>query len=94
MKRKIMSSGPLILIAFHPCVEYVDGAEHTMIEVYIHTDLCVGCGLCEELAPRIFKVGDYHARVLRRPETKEEVELARVIMRDCPPGAIDIIPPA
>ncbi len=89
-----MSSGRLILIAFHPSLEYVGGAEHSIMEVYIHTDLCVGCGLCEEPAPRIFKVGDYHARVLHRPETKEEVELTRVIMRDCPPGAIDLIPPA
>lgn len=58
------------------------------MELYIDTGLCVGCGLCEEMAPAIFSIGDYHARIVRQPITADEKELMQVILRDCPAGAI------
>ena len=58
------------------------------MDVFIDTKKCVGCGLCEEVAPSIFTIGDYYARILRQPSNDEEVALIRIIQRDCPAGAI------
>ena len=62
--------------------------------VTIDESLCIGCGLCEEVAPDIFKIGDYHAGILRQPQTEEEILMAKIALRDCPTGALRIDQPA
>ena len=49
---------------------------------------CVGCGLCEENIPELFKIGDYVAYV--RDIEIDEILAQRVIAtaEDCPAEAI------
>ena len=58
------------------------------MEFYIETGVCVGCGLCEEIAPTFFKIGNYHAELLCQPVKQEEIRLLEDLARDCPAGAI------
>lgn len=54
------------------------------------TDDCIGCHLCGETAPEIFRPSDdgvFHI-VFRQPQSPEEIDLAGVAMRDCPAEAI------
>ncbi|MBN2051364.1 MAG: ferredoxin [Spirochaetales bacterium] len=54
----------------------------------IDRDTCVGCGLCVEMAPDFFAMGEFHARVTKQPQNEEDLALLMDIRRDCPVGAI------
>ncbi|MBW2243765.1 MAG: ferredoxin [Deltaproteobacteria bacterium] len=56
----------------------------------IEGDLCTGCGLCEERAPDNLELasGDEVARVIRQPETPEEVEACTEAADYCPTGGL------
>ena len=58
--------------------------------VKLDKELCIGCGLCEENLPEIFKTGDYTAE-LKKTDVPEhlEKELEDTI-EDCPADAISI----
>ncbi len=59
-----------------------------MIRVRIDQEKCIGCGLCEELLPEVFSVGEYRTRVVRSLLRPGEEEAALSAARDCPAGAI------
>ena len=61
------------------------------MKFYIDTGVCIGCGLCEEIAPRFFKIGNYHAELLGQPDREEDLALLLDLRRDCPAGAIRIV---
>lgn len=51
---------------------------------------CKGCGLCERLAPKFFRVDDYHqAQVLVQPGSLSDA--VRQAMLRCPMEAIAIL---
>ncbi len=57
---------------------------------YYVDDQCIICGLCDELAPSIFKIsqdGDHNV-VHRQPQTESEVALAEEVLSSCPVEAI------
>ena len=55
---------------------------------------CIGCGICEELAPELFRMkGDFPA-VLNPPETPALLEKKEFALIDCPAGAISEAEPA
>lgn len=59
----------------------------------VDRDLCIGCGLCEETCPEVFRMGnDGIAYVIDRdpaPETYGDVQAAVEL---CPVSAISIAP--
>ncbi|HHY19653.1 MAG TPA: ferredoxin [Firmicutes bacterium] len=59
------------------------------MKVSIDPDLCIACGLCEEICPEVFELGDREtAEVIGKPEGHEEaVEEAA---DSCPTDAIEI----
>ncbi|HOJ46390.1 MAG TPA: ferredoxin [Bacillota bacterium] len=57
------------------------------MEVRIDPDLCIACGLCEEICPEIFELGDRdHAVVIGDPEGYEDE--VREAAESCPTSAI------
>lgn len=51
---------------------------------------CIRCAACSSIAPAIFFVDeDEGARVLRQPETDDEVEAAETAVANCPTAAIE-----
>jgi ferredoxin len=58
--------------------------------IKLNKELCVGCGLCEENNPEIFKTGNYTAE-LKKTEVSDELrKQIEEIIEDCPVGAISI----
>lgn len=50
---------------------------------------CIGCSLCVETEPAVFKMGkDDLAFVYKQPEGKEEKEAAEAALESCPVEAI------
>lgn len=56
--------------------------------VTVDENECIGCGLCEDECPEIFKVNSVSiSEVVRQPEEGEE-DCAEAAMNACPVGAI------
>jgi len=58
------------------------------MRVRIDEKKCIGCGLCAELCPSHFSMGDYVAKVVVdevSPQTEEDL---RAASEDCPVTAI------
>lgn len=57
------------------------------MKVIIYSDRCKACGLCERIAPDVFRIDDYNqARVIRQPDSLSP-EVQDAIER-CPMEAI------
>ena len=62
------------------------------MRVKVDEDLCLGCGICEGLAPDVFSMADEpFAEVLVDPVPEEYEEDVRMAVEDCPEEAIIII---
>lgn len=61
------------------------------MRIKIDKDICIGCGLCEELLPNVVTVGSYHAKVTRSELLVEEESSAAAAAQDCPVGAISFL---
>jgi len=61
------------------------------MKISINKEHCIGCGLCEELAPHIFEMGDYTAEVLKDITQEEDKQKIRDIIKDCPGEAVTIL---
>lgn len=61
-----------------------------MRRVTIDTERCIGCGLCEQAMPNLFRVGPYFASV--ETSTISESLGARLeeVAGECPVGAIRV----
>ncbi len=58
--------------------------------VRIDRGLCLGCGLCADMAPEVFEMGDFVASVTSpRVPTDRETDV-RGAAEDCPSAAIVI----
>ena len=53
---------------------------------------CIGCGLCEENAPDVFRMGALVAHVLSESVQSELQDAVSTAVRDCPVNAISLIP--
>ena len=60
------------------------------MKVEVNPDICIGCGVCEDLCPQVFKLIDGIA-VPIHPELCEKVECCRDAADSCPTQAIAII---
>ena len=60
------------------------------MKIKLDTDLCVGCGLCEENIPELFSTGDYTAELKKEEAAEELRKKLEETIEDCPAGAISI----
>ncbi|NMA92289.1 MAG: ferredoxin [Firmicutes bacterium] len=59
------------------------------MEVYIN-DECIFCGLCADLCPEIFQMGDEQAIVIVKEIPPEQEDCCREAAEECPTDAIEI----
>jgi len=58
------------------------------MKVVIDAELCVGCGLCVDGCPEIFKMDDDKAVPVGDSVSAEQEECANKMIADCPVEAI------
>lgn len=62
------------------------------MKVIVDQDLCMGCGVCESIAPEIFELGDeLHAKVILDPISEKYRLVVEEAIAECPELAIKII---
>ncbi|MGE5654338.1 MAG: ferredoxin [Bacillota bacterium] len=61
------------------------------MKAIVDKDLCIGCGLCESICPRVFVMdADGKASVKTHPNTPELQEGAQDAEGQCPVSAIQV----
>jgi ferredoxin len=60
------------------------------MRVKLDKTICIGCGLCEENVPEIFRTGEYTAELKTDEIDDELVQQVRETTEDCPAGAVTI----
>jgi len=53
-------------------------------------DECTLCGICEDVCPEVFEMGDEKAEVKVDPIPEEHQEACREAAEECPSDAIEI----
>lgn len=56
----------------------------------IEQDMCIGCGLCVQLAPYVFKMEQDKAYVISEEVSFDQEENTKVSVEKCPVAAITI----
>ena len=57
----------------------------------VDKDLCIGCGICEGIAPEIFSLqNEPYAEVLLDPLPDDMIAAAQDAESECPEGAIKV----
>ncbi|MGB4594504.1 MAG: ferredoxin [Anaerolineaceae bacterium] len=65
--------------------------EEKVMKAVVDKDLCIGCGICEGVAPEVFSLAtEPYAVVIQTPVAEENQEAARQAAEDCPETAITI----
>jgi ferredoxin len=61
------------------------------MKAHVDLDLCIGCGICPDVAPQIFEMGsDDKAHVILDPIPEEMHAICRDACDQCPQAAIEI----
>jgi ferredoxin len=61
------------------------------MKAVVDQDLCIGCGICEGIAPEVFSLAaEPYAEVLQDPIAEENQEAAKEAAEECPEAAIAI----
>ncbi|PKO14198.1 MAG: ferredoxin [Chloroflexi bacterium HGW-Chloroflexi-10] len=62
------------------------------MKVVVDPDICLGCGVCESIAPNIFILGDeVYAKVIMNPVPEQLRDVVEEAVSECPEEAISII---
>jgi ferredoxin len=62
------------------------------MKVFVDPDTCLGCGICEGIAPDVFSLGaEPYAVVLLDPVPEEYWDDVRESVEQCPEESISII---
>jgi ferredoxin len=61
--------------------------QRNMAKVKVNEDLCIGCGTCESLCPKVFKIDGGKSKVIA--EATEDCNVQEVI-DSCPVSAISL----
>lgn len=57
----------------------------------VDEDLCTGCGLCCDLCPGVFEMGDDVAAAIAEEVPEEDEAVCREAAESCPVSAITIL---
>lgn len=58
----------------------------------VDKDLCIGCGICEGIAPEVFSLQtEPYAVVINDPLDESQIDAAKESESECPEGAIKIV---
>jgi ferredoxin len=61
------------------------------MKAHVDPDLCIGCGICPDVAPKIFEMGtDDKAHVILDPIPADQEAVCRDACDQCPQAAIEI----
>jgi len=60
------------------------------MKVAIDESLCSGCGLCADICPEVFELGDEVARVINANPGADLEDKVREAESSCPSGAISL----
>jgi len=61
------------------------------MKVTVDKDLCAGCGVCVDICPEVFELGDDNLAKAKTEQVPPELEeKVREAQESCPPGAIVI----
>lgn len=62
------------------------------MDIKIHTDKCISCGMCASIAPDLFSIDSGIVTLKKDPTTytEEDKKLAREAAQSCPNGVIEI----
>lgn len=59
------------------------------MKAFVDKDLCIGCGLCESICPKVFKMNDEGlAEAINDDLDAEQAEGAKEAEAECPVNAI------
>ncbi len=61
------------------------------MRLIIDDNLCVGCGLCEEVLPEVFEVGKFVAHIIVPKVSDTLIDSAISVVEDCPAEAISAV---
>jgi ferredoxin len=64
--------------------------EETMGVPKVDSDLCTGCGICEDICPDVFEVADDGLSHVIDPNACEDAGCCEEAADECPEGAITI----
>ncbi len=59
------------------------------MEIFVNDD-CSACGICEDICPEVFELGDEKAEVKVNPVPSEHEESVREAAEECPTESIEI----
>ncbi|OGF24682.1 ferredoxin [Candidatus Falkowbacteria bacterium RIFCSPLOWO2_12_FULL_45_13] len=57
------------------------------MSIKVNEELCIGCGTCEALCPRVFKL---NAEAKAEVISEEDLPCAKIAAESCPTQAIEI----
>lgn len=57
-------------------------------DIYIDQDYCIGCGICVQLAPNVFKIKDKKAKVITQDIENDDISKVRQAAEKCPAHVI------
>ncbi len=61
------------------------------MRAFIDPDTCLGCGVCESIAPKVFRLGvEPYAKVIADPVPQADEAKVREAEASCPEQAISI----
>ncbi len=60
------------------------------MKAFVDKSGCIGCGLCSEICPEVFRIGDDGLAEAYGKVTEDNAELAKEAMDSCPVSVISI----
>lgn len=58
------------------------------MEIEIDQKLCIGCGTCEAVCPKVFEVIDGHSQLKKNAKLKPNQDCIEEAIKSCPVDAI------